>query len=72
MFEKNEVGFDDDETFFTSNAGAGVKWLFGRWAVRGDYRFVAINSNDDAPAFFGRDNRYGHRVYGGLLFGFGQ
>jgi uncharacterized protein DUF3179 len=24
-----------------------------------------------APAFFGRDDRYGHRVYGGLLFGFG-
>jgi hypothetical protein len=72
MFEKDEVGFDDDETFLTSNAGAGVKWYFGRWAVRGDYRFVAINSNDDAPAFFGRDNRYGHRVYGGLLFGFGQ
>ena len=72
MFEKADVGFDDDETFLTGNVGAGVKWYFGRWGVRGDYRFFAIDSKDDAPAFFGRDNRYGHRVYGGLIFGFGQ
>jgi hypothetical protein len=38
----------------------------------GDYRLFAIDSEDDPPAFFGRENRYGHRVYGGLLFGFGQ
>jgi hypothetical protein len=31
-----------------------------------------ITGSPGAPAFFGRDNRYGHRVYGGLLFGFGQ
>lgn len=72
MFQKEEVGFDDDETFFTSNVGGGVKWYFGRWGIRGDYRFFAINSKDDAPAFFGRDDRYGHRVYGGLIFGFGR
>jgi hypothetical protein len=69
MFEKQEVGFDGDETFLTGNAGAGVKWYFGRLGVRGDYRFFAIDSKDDAPAFFGRDNRYGHRVYGGLIIG---
>lgn len=72
MFEQLDLGFDRDETFFTSNVGAGVKWYVGRWGVRGDYRFVAINSKNDAPAFFGRDDRYGHRVYGGLLLGFGR
>jgi hypothetical protein len=72
MFEKRDVGFNDDETFFSGNVGGGVKWSFGRWGVRGDYRFFAIDSKDDAPAFFGRDTRYGHRVYGGLLFGFGR
>lgn len=72
MLEEAELGVDDAETFFTSNAGGGVKWHFGRWGVRADYRFVAIKSKDDAPAFFGRDTRYGHRVYGGLMFGFGR
>lgn len=72
MFEKTDVGFDGDETFLTGNAGAGVKWYFGRWGVRGDYRFFAIDSKDDAPAFFGRNNRYGHRLYAGILLGFGQ
>lgn len=72
MFETSGIGFDDDETFLTGNAGAGVKWYFGRWGVRGDYRFFAIDSKEDAPAFFGRDTRYGHRVFGGLIFGFGQ
>jgi hypothetical protein len=72
MFEKQSVGFTDDETFLTGNVGGGVKYYFGRWGVRGDYRFFAIDSKDDAPAFFGRDSRYGHRVYGGIIFGFGQ
>lgn len=73
VFEEQEVGFDDDETFLSGNTGAGVKAYFGRWGVRGDYRFIAIDSKRDAPAFFGRaDTRYGHRVYGGLIFGFGQ
>ncbi len=72
MFEKTDVGFDGDETFLTTNVGGGVKAYFGRWGVRGDYRFFAIDSKADAPAFFGRDNRYGHRVYGGLVFGLGR
>jgi hypothetical protein len=24
-------------------------------------------SKDDAPAFFGKDDRYGHRVYGAVI-----
>ena len=57
----------DTNTFFTGNVGAGVKWYSGRWGLRGDYRFIGVRSKDDAPDFFGRDNRYGHRVYGGVL-----
>ncbi len=38
----------------------------GRWGLRGDYRFIAVQSKDDAPSFFGQDTRYGHRVYGGV------
>jgi len=67
MFEERAIGFGDDETFLTGNVGGGVKWYSGRWGVRGDYRFFAVDSKDDAPAFFGRDNRYGHRVYGGII-----
>jgi hypothetical protein len=37
--------------------------------VRGDYRLLVVNDTADAPRFFGRDRvRFGHRVYGGLLF----
>lgn len=72
MFEEARLGVEDTETFFTGNAGGGAKWYFGRWGIRADYRFLTVASKDDAPAFFGRDTRYGHRVYGGVLFGFGR
>jgi hypothetical protein len=26
-----------------------------------------VKSKDDAPAFFGQETRYGHRIYGGVL-----
>jgi Outer membrane protein beta-barrel domain len=67
MFEKASLGINDTETFFTSNVGGGVKWYAGRWGLRGDYRFIAVQSKDDAPAFFGQETRYGHRVYGGVI-----
>src|SRR5258706_304400 len=54
-------------TFFTSNVGGGVNWYAGRWGLRGDYRFIAVQSKDDAPDFFGQETRYGHRIYGGVL-----
>jgi hypothetical protein len=40
--------------------------------LRGDYRFVAVQSKDEAPAFFGQETRYGHRVYGGVLLNVGR
>jgi outer membrane protein with beta-barrel domain len=67
LFETAGVGVADTETFLTGNVGGGVKWYVGRWGLRGDYRFIGVQSKDDAPAFFGRETRYGHRVYGAVL-----
>src|SRR5436190_2516331 len=68
LFDTVPLGINDTETFLTGNVGGGVKWFNGRWGLRGDYRFVTVRSRDDAPSFFGQETRYGHRVYGGLLF----
>ena len=67
LFERAAVGVDDTTTFLTGNVGGGVKWYAGRWGLRGDYRFIAVQSKDDAPAFFGQETRYGHRIYGGVI-----
>ena len=69
MFERPEVGVTNDTTFLSGNVGGGVKWYApnNRWGLRGDYRFAATRSKDDAPAFFGRDTRYVHRVYGAVI-----
>jgi hypothetical protein len=72
LFERESLGVNGTETFFTSNVGGGVNWYAGRWGLRGDYRFIAIKSKNDAPAFFGQETRYGHRVYGGLLLNLGR
>jgi hypothetical protein len=71
LFEKTSLGINGTETFLTSNVGGGLQWHAGRWGVRGDYRFIAVQSKDDAPAFFGQETRYGHRVYGGVLLNVG-
>jgi len=67
LFERAGLGITDTETFLTGNVGGGVKWYSGRWGLRGDYRFIAVQSKDDAPAFWGQETRYGHRVYGGII-----
>jgi hypothetical protein len=69
MFKRAELGIDAQETFLTGNVGGGLKWYApnGRWGLRGDYRFIAVQSKDDAPAFFGQETRYGHRVYVGVV-----
>src|SRR5215216_326357 len=66
-FKKESLGITGTETFLTSNVGGGVNWYAGRWGLRGDYRFIAVRSKDDAPAFFGQETRYGHRVYGAVI-----
>ena len=72
VFKKEALGIPDNETFFTSNVGGGVNWYAGRWGLRGDYRFIAVQKKDSAPAFFGQETRYGHRVYGGVLLNVGR
>ena len=69
MLQQARLGINSTETFLTGNVGGGVKWYAsnGRWGLRGDYRFLATQSKDTAPAFFGQDTRYGHRVYGAVI-----
>src|SRR5262245_29849900 len=69
MFERPALGITSDETFLSGNVGGGVKWLAAnnRWGLRGDYRFGVTKSKDDAPEFFGRESRYMHRVYAGVV-----
>lgn len=69
MFDQASVGVTSTQTFLTGNVGGGVKWYApsGRWGLRGDYRFESVRKNDTAPAFFGQETRYGHRVYGAVL-----
>jgi hypothetical protein len=72
--DRPALGVNDTTTFLTGNAGGGLKWFSSnyRWGVRGDYRFLAVQSKDDAPAFFGQETRYGHRVYGAVLVKVGR
>jgi hypothetical protein len=70
------AGIAQDLTFGTATSNQKTpntfnvsKWYApnGRWGLRGDYRFTAVRSRDDAPAFFGQNTRYGHRIYVGVL-----
>lgn len=69
MFERPALRIDSDETFLIGNVGGGLKWYApnNRWGLRGDYRFGVTRSKDDAPEFFGRETRYAHRVYAGVI-----
>lgn len=70
-------GYDVDavgtQTFIAENIGAGVKLFRGadapNWGFRIDYRYLFVNSNSDAPAFFAKSKSRGaHRVYVGMLY----
>jgi hypothetical protein len=68
LFETATLGMSDMKTLFSSNVGGGLKWYAnGRRGLRADYRFIATQSKDDAPVFFGRETRYGHRIYGAVV-----
>jgi len=68
LFDNASLGIVKTDTFLTGNVGGGVEWFSnGRWGLRGDYRFIAVRSKDDASSFFGQDTRYGHRIYGGVV-----
>ena len=72
LLSREAFGINDTETLFASNVGGGLKWYAGRWGLRGDYRFVAVPSKDEASPFFGREARYGHRVYGAVMLNVGR
>ena len=68
-YDVDTVGF---ETFLAENIGGGVKIFRAAapdWGFRADYRYIIVNANGDAPAFFARaKGRGGHRVSFGVLF----
>jgi hypothetical protein len=66
---RGRAGITSDETFLSGNVGGGLKWYAPnrRWGLRADYRVAVTQSKDDAPEFFGRDARYVHRVYAGVI-----
>jgi opacity protein-like surface antigen len=67
VFQRSDVAVNDNETFFTGNVGAGVKWYANRRVgLRADYRYLMIKSSDTASSFFGEENRFAHRIYGGI------
>ena len=72
LFARESFGINETETLFASNFGGGLKWYAGRWGLRGDYRFIAVPSKDEASAFFGQEARYGHRVYGAVMLNVGR
>jgi hypothetical protein len=68
--EVANLGVTARTTYPTGSVGGGLKWFASRhWGLRADYRMFVVMNKDTAPQFFGREeNRYGHRVYGGVLF----
>lgn len=68
VFDRASLGINATQTFLTGNVGGGVKWYANsRVGLRADYRFIALQGTDDAPAFFGTDTRYGHRISAGVV-----
>jgi hypothetical protein len=62
------LGINDTTSFLTGDVGGGVKWYANhRRGLRAGYRFLAVRAKDDAPAFFGTDPLYGHRIYGAVV-----
>jgi len=69
-YDVDKVGF---ETFTAENLGGGVKIFRGAdapdWGFRIDYRYLIVNANSNAPAFFAKaKSRGGHRFSFGVLF----
>jgi hypothetical protein len=72
MFNRTDVenlGVTTNQTYFTTNLGGGIRWFASQnWGLRGDYRLIMIRNKDDAPLFFGQENRLGHRIAGSFVF----
>jgi len=61
------LGGDDDDGRRREGTAVDSCVAGTRWGLRDDYRFLITKSNNDAPSFFGRDSRYGHRLYAGVI-----
>ncbi len=72
LLKEETLGINQVESFLTGNVGGGVKWYRGHWGARADYRFTVLRSRDDAPVVFGRETRYGHRLFGAVLLNVGD
>jgi hypothetical protein len=60
---------DNNHTFLTTNVGGGLRWFANdNWGIRGDYRVFFVRGQDDAPLFFGREDRRAHRVSASFIF----
>jgi len=70
--DASNLGFTTNQTYFTSNVGGGVRWFpVPHWGVRGDYRYVMVHNNVNAPAFFGQDSdRHANRLYASFILTF--
>jgi hypothetical protein len=59
---------DPPESVDVSGGDASARRRVGTGAeASAVVRFLTVRSKDEAPEFFGRETRYGHRVYGGVL-----
>jgi hypothetical protein len=68
VFQRTDLDVNDTHNLLTGNVGGGIKWYANdRWGLRGDYRFIAVQSADDGAPFFGQEARYGNRIYGGVV-----
>jgi hypothetical protein len=69
LYHRELLGITKSAAFLTGNLGGGVKWFAqnNRWGLRGDYRFIAVQSKTTAPEFFGQNSRHGHRIYGAVI-----
>jgi hypothetical protein len=75
VFDRASLFIPETRTYLTGNLGGGVKWYRARWGVRADYRFLAVKSDEFVPdpnvrlraPFFGREARYAHRIFGGVI-----
>ena len=63
-----DLGIAAYKNYLTGNVGGGLKYFATpHVGFRGDYRLFIVRNNDTAPAFFGTETRYGHRIQGGLV-----
>jgi hypothetical protein len=72
MSSRRELGINDGSNFFIGEFGGGAKVMFGKWGVRGDYRFFGLRAQNADASFVGEKTRFANRVYAGLVIAPGR